>query len=311
MARPVKRFSVPCLNRPSSKNPLEAVRDRIAKAIGKVTIPRNVRTWHPAIEHLLSEDERRRERQESSPYSYLSDAPIFDTPFERRRLRILNSLLLATAKMSGRPSVGDPEAREICITFHHQHVAIALDRPKGPRKRKSGSRADKARRDNTLYLSIRSSTHSESDRMRWQDEEGNPLEHKLTEIVTEIVLTAERKLREGAVRHYEWWLKRRAELDEEERQRQLAAKRAARERQAKLEQARIDRLLNDAAALRQAADIRVYVESVRSEVEQGEANFAAEDLERWIAWAHAQANRIDPLHNRAFLDSMRDQDPDD
>ena len=31
--------------------------------------------------------------------------PLFDTPFERRRLRILNSLFFAVAKMNGKPWV--------------------------------------------------------------------------------------------------------------------------------------------------------------------------------------------------------------
>jgi hypothetical protein len=33
------------------------------------------------------------------------DDPLFDSPFERRRLRILNSLFLAAARMNGKPTL--------------------------------------------------------------------------------------------------------------------------------------------------------------------------------------------------------------
>jgi hypothetical protein len=37
---------------------IEAVREWIAKVIGKVTVRREVRVWHPAIDRLLKEDEK-------------------------------------------------------------------------------------------------------------------------------------------------------------------------------------------------------------------------------------------------------------
>jgi hypothetical protein len=48
---------------PDFPEPIEAVRERIVKVIGKVTVPREVRVWHPAIDRLLKEDETRREKQ--------------------------------------------------------------------------------------------------------------------------------------------------------------------------------------------------------------------------------------------------------
>lgn len=54
---------------PEFDTPLESVRERIAKTIGKVTVPRDVRIWHPAIERLLKEDEPRREKLCTHSYS--------------------------------------------------------------------------------------------------------------------------------------------------------------------------------------------------------------------------------------------------
>ena len=42
--------------------PIVAVRARIAEIVGQVTCPRSS-TWHPTIDRLLKEDEKRREKQ--------------------------------------------------------------------------------------------------------------------------------------------------------------------------------------------------------------------------------------------------------
>lgn len=96
---------------------IETVRTRIAETLDHVAVPHNVRTWHPAIGRLLKEDEKRREKQLTDPYPMSWDKPLFETPFERRRLRVLNSLFLAVAKMNGKPFVHDREARKIRISL--------------------------------------------------------------------------------------------------------------------------------------------------------------------------------------------------
>jgi hypothetical protein len=120
---------------PDFPDPIEAVRERITKTIGKVTVPREVRVWHPAIAHLLKEDETRREKQRASPYPMSVNEPLFDLPFERRRLRILNSLFLAVGRMNGKPSFYGHEARECHVSFYQQHVRVTLDQPKQSSRR--------------------------------------------------------------------------------------------------------------------------------------------------------------------------------
>src|SRR5215472_1696251 len=111
---------------PEFSEPIEAVRERLSKLIGKLSVPRDVRDWHPAVERLFKEDDKRREKQLTTGYSW--DAPLFDTPFERRRLRILNTLFLAAARMNGKPTVSR-DTRNIHVSFYQQHVGIALTRP--------------------------------------------------------------------------------------------------------------------------------------------------------------------------------------
>jgi hypothetical protein len=57
--------------------------------------------WHPAIQLLLTKDGVSKEKQGASSYSW--DKPLFDSPLERRRLKLLNSLFVAIGKFNGRP----------------------------------------------------------------------------------------------------------------------------------------------------------------------------------------------------------------
>ena len=102
-----------------------AIVEKVAKVIGKVTIARGVRVWHPAIDRLLKEDETRREKQSASPYPMSLNEPPFDLLFERRRLHILNSLLLAVGRMKGKPSFYGHEARE-CHVSSLSNMSVSL-----------------------------------------------------------------------------------------------------------------------------------------------------------------------------------------
>jgi hypothetical protein len=48
---------------PEFSESVETVRARIVEVVGRIAVPRKVPTWHSAIERLLKEDEKRRERQ--------------------------------------------------------------------------------------------------------------------------------------------------------------------------------------------------------------------------------------------------------
>ena len=120
------------------------------------------------------------------------------------------------------------------------------------------------------------------------------------------ILTAELLYREGEVRNYEWRVRRKAEREEEEREKKRQAERAERERLKRLEQARIDRLLKGAAAFQQAGAIRKYVETIRA-TQADDPVCSSEELERWAEWALAEAARIDPVVGGKFLLAMGDE----
>jgi hypothetical protein len=289
---------------PEFPESIEVVQQRITKVIGKLTVPRDIAARHPAIDRLLKEDDKRREKQSATRYPISWDNPLFDAPIERRRLRILNTLFLATARMNGKAMIYGREAQRIHLTFYQQHVGIRLDQPKRPNHR---GYAEAESNDTKLCLSILDSPSSDKERISWQDDESGRLESRLAEIAIQLILTAEIQHRESAIRRHQWRVERKAQLEEEERQRKIKAERAERERQRRLEQARIERLLKDAAAFQQAGAIRKYVEAIRHALSSSET-CAPSELEQWSQWALSEADRIDPARGGAFLAAMKDED---
>jgi len=292
---------------PQFAESIETVRARIAETVEHVAVPHKVWTWHPTIDRLLKEDEKRREKQLTDPHPMSWDNPLFDTPFERRRLRVLNSLFLAVARMNGKPSVHGREAREIRISFFHQHLHLTLDRPKRSNRHAHVLNTTRESSDTRLCLSILRGFGSETVLAFWQDEDAQKLEMHMTDVAVQAILTAEIQHRENALRQYQWRVQRKAELEEEQRKRKLEAERAEKERQKRIEQARINRLLRDAAAFQQAGEIRKYVEAIRL-AKARDSSSSMDEVEQWSKWAFAQADRIDPAIGGRFLKAMQDED---
>jgi hypothetical protein len=194
--------------------------------------------------------------------------------------------------MNGKSSFYDQEARECHISFYRQHVRVTLDQPKQS-SRRGNVPTSSGSNDGELSLSIHEGPNTETVLRAWQDSEDVRLETQMTEVAVEIVLTAEIRYRERAVHQYKRRVEGKAELEEEERQRELQAERAEKERQKRIKRAGIDRLLRDTAAFQQAGEIRKYVEALRL-AQSRNRTFSSEEFERWSQWALAQADRIDP-----------------
>lgn len=296
---------------PEFPEPIEAVRERIAEAVQQITVSPKRTFWHPVIDQLLKEDENRRAQQRVAAYPMPWNARLFDSPLERRRLRILNSLFFAVAKMNGRATIvrNEPRGTEpssVLVNFFEQHVRFTLEPLARPRHRgQVAVNQPRSPEESKLFLSIAHSDGIEGSDLTWRDTDDGKIEAHATEIVVEIILSAERQYRAGRLRQYEWRVKRKADLEEDDRKRTIEAERVERARQARIMQARVNRLLKDAAAFQQASEIREYVATMRT-LQHAEALTTAEDFDRWAEWALAQADRIDPTKNKTFLASMRD-----
>jgi hypothetical protein len=202
--------------------------------------------------------------------------------------------------MKGKASVRGSEARANCISFFQQHLHISLDKPKKSSRKVQSLNATDDSRNMRLCLSIHSGFGSETVLAAWQDDDAEKLEMQMTDVAVQVIVTAEIKYRESALRQYEWRVRRKAELEEEERKRKIEVERAEKERQQRIEQDRIERLLRDVAAYQQAAKIRKYVEAIRL-ARAGDLSSSTEKLQQWSQWALAQDDRIDPAMGGRFL----------
>ncbi len=290
---------------PSFAEGIAEVTGRVRKMVGKVTVPNTLATPHPAIGRLLEEDERRREKQATSEFAWSWDVPLFDSALERRRLRILNAIFLALARCGMKPSVRGREARDLGVQVGHTHVSFTLEPvTKQDRSGRTDSAKGKPSRER-LRFQIKSWPWAEDARTSWEDSEETAIEHHIENIVVELIVAGEVQYRESVQHCHQCLVERKAELEEKARRRKEEEERCERERLIKAHKERVERLLNEALALRQAVEIRTYVEAVRT------ANVLASDplphdkIEAWATWALAEADRIDPIRSGLFLGQIK------
>jgi hypothetical protein len=138
------------------------------------------------------------------------------------------------ARCGGKLQVGGREAQEISITVHQTRVALSLDRRPAGRRKGTGQVGG----PDQLRFSILAGYDRDQERRSWQDGEGGRLERFIQEIAVEVVTTAEISYRERCVRGFEWRVRRKAQLEEDIRNRQLQLEREERERQQQLERKR-------------------------------------------------------------------------
>lgn len=275
----------------------DEVRRRAAAAIRKV--PSRAALTHPSIRKLLEEDALRRKKQLLDRYTYSWDKPRFDSPVEKRRLKILSALFIALARSGATPWLRNyrHDPLEFGVRVGHQQVIFDLTPIVEGKQSKEDTTPD------LLRLSIKRWRGRDEVHRSWQDDSDTKLEDHLTTIAVELLVSGELMYRESVQSFHSWRIERKRNLEECIRREKEEAERRERERLAALQQARIDRLMKEAAALRLARDIRAYVVAVRTENERNGSRIPTEEVESWAHWALQQADTIDPVRRGAFLSS--------
>jgi hypothetical protein len=292
---------------PVFEDTIEDVAARVTAAIPRVTVPRFPEHAHRQIRQLLDADELRRREHLTSRFPSSWNAPLFDEPFEKRRLRVLNAIMTALEKAGMKPTFQGKEGRDLGVHVNDTLVRYTLDatsqKPDPYRRSAIQTRGSSAR----LRCQILTGGSHSGVRLSWEDSEKEKLETHLTAIVTGLIIAGEQQYREACQWHYEWMVGRKAALIEKTRKRKEEAERKERERLAALEKARLDRLLGAAAAFRQATDIRVFVANVESRQSLGALPISDSDFATWKGWALSQADQIDPVQSGRFIKTMADQ----
>jgi hypothetical protein len=281
---------------PVFDEPLEEVQELIKHKLGKVPQPRSLKDPHRLIASLLEQDEQRRINAENSRYVFSWDQPLFDSPSDKRRLRILSGLFKAVAKCGAKLSVSK-DAKDVSVKVGDEYVYIELELIEEGQQIKKKQLRSQARFRFTIKNGWRS---KEQDHYIWEDNGDEKIETMLRDISEEVILAGERHYRAQREYRYLWMLERKQELEEKERQRIETEARLERERLEALRQERIQRLLDEASAHRQACDIREYINRVLELTEASSSPEEQGQLMSWVEWARAQANDLDPVVSGRF-----------
>jgi len=132
---------------------------------------------------------------------------------------------------------------------------------------------------------------------QWEDKKRRRLEDMLDDVIERLdgvkaaVIQQKKDEAEAAVRRQEEERRRR-----EEEERKMARQREL-DRIRRAEQARVDQLVADAEAWDQSKKIHGYIAAWISKAEADAGTKIAEGSEahKWLAWARAQAEKLDPL----------------
>jgi len=283
---------------PSFDEPLANVLTRVETMVGKVTCPLLKTRTHPAIQKLLEQDEERKKEYERIPIAYYT--PRFTSSLEKRRLRIINALFLAAQKVGCRPQFSIPkyadEEPPPSIQVGAEFVAFLVEVVEsGARKR-----AKKEHGSQRLIVRIKGQKGDSGNQLVWKDGEDTKLEKQLSEILVQLIVSGERQHRDALVRQHEWLEGRKKELELKREREEQDRLQKERERLEQVERERVERLLSGADDLLKARTIRNYVAEIRSRSNAIQADSAK--IEKWAAWALAQADKLDPVMNPEFLE---------
>lgn len=282
-------------------DPLTDIRVKLIKKVKKVTVARDLSVAHPIIRKLIEADVPRREKYLKSTYRSIFDAPYFESPFEQRRLRALNALFLCLEKNDARVTSTEKNPQNFSVRVGFQDVSVSIDDPKAERSSWRGASELTKFASSPLVVIIGNGAAVEGIQKTWHETADDKIEAHLTDVAINILVSGENNCRERELGHHKWLAKYQADLIERARKAKEEAERAERERRKREEQARVDRLLSEAKALREAEEIRAYVASVR-EINIDSYDLSEGEIAEWAKWALEQADRIDPVRSRRFLE---------
>lgn len=289
------KMSVPEV--PEFEEVIESVRQRAIKAVGNVRNQKTFEPAHPLVARLLAHDEERRQDSMRWQSSYFS--PKYESGTERRRLLIINTLFLASARIGCRPSMSTSkyqdarDGRQLEILIGDQPIYFAIE----------AIASRKRQQREGLRLSL-GSVHSRTPQPQyWEDNEEASLEHQVTTVLVEMLVASETAYRRSLIERREWIIERKAAAEKELRERKEKAEREAKVLAEKKERERIGRLLAQARALNRANQIRAYVSTALSRATEMPLDIS--EINKWAAWARRQADQLDPVANGTILNAIR------
>lgn len=259
---------------------LEELRVRELNAIGRAASAARISVVHPAIRSLLASDDKERARAAESQW-YTVPVLLYDSPYEKRRLRILNAVFLTLQRRGYEArSARQDHHTEFSVFIGHTHVLVALN--EASQKASAYNRYNAPRPDPKRPASVKLKLSAGNS--AWQDDDIVPLESKIADICAGLIVQGEYAYREHL----------RLLEEQAERERIEAEQR----RQECLRQANADRvaaLIESDRLLAEAEYLRSLISNVASAIEAGQLDLTLEQFAEWRQWADQEADKLDPV----------------
>jgi len=269
---------------------IETLRERVARNLGVVVAAKSLSPPHAAFRRQV-EDDLRRAAQSTWHTS------VFDSPLEKRRLRILQGLFYGLSRLDCSVTVQGRETRTIYVGVGQQTVSLAVERAATHRRSADAKEVER------LKFTVLKGAGSETERISWTDTDDQTLEGQLNSIAVEIIVAGELQYREHQVWVHKEEVRHREEMRQEAIRRQIEQEKAERERLIKLEAARLKRLTDSAENYNRAQTIRAFVSTV---VGMPINNTDLEPVARWREWALLQADKLDPIATGQIWNDVND-----
>jgi hypothetical protein len=196
---------------------------------------------------------------------------VFETSFEKRRLRLLNNLLRTLDRLNVSVSIDGRETPTLLAHVGDFSVGFTID---GVSVKRASTQSKST--GGPMHCQLMALCGGDQPIESWADAVGQPLEGRLADIAVAIVVHGERVCRSSAQHHREWVIKRKAEIVAEERR-------------------------------KEAEEIRAYVSAVRERQASLHDPLSATGFQQWAEWALSQADRIDPVLSGSFRTVQNDE----
>lgn len=272
---------------------LEEVRARARRLLGRVTASRDLAKPHRIIARLLDEDARRAEQLKTVPYAW--QQPRFHTQEGRRLLRFLNGLFLALARAGANANIQGKDPIEWWVRVGNTSVSIEIDQYRKKATGRAALNHGTGKPEVHFRLALKQIPEFPDLPHAWEDEPDSPIERRIADIATEILVAGEMSYRAWVISCHSWRLERYEEYVKQEQAKREEAERRRKEELLKRAAAKRRRLIRAAKDWRLAAELRAFasaVQALQPEVLQREE---ADATAEWVAWAMHQADQIDPL----------------
>jgi hypothetical protein len=243
---------------------LEELRAQELKAIGaasaaKITVP------HPVIRTLLEQDEK--ERTKAAINRWHTPVVLYDSPFEKRRLRILNAVFLTLSRRGHSAAAARQDHHtEFSVGIGSTSVSVHLDEPSrkpGVYNRYTAPRPDPKR---PAFVSLRLTAGSST----WQDNGSEKLEARIAEISAGLIVEGKRAYRTHL-----------RELEEQAERQRVEAERQRQELLRKANAERAAALVESGRLLAEAEILRNLIARVGTAVTDGRLDLSAGQLAAW------------------------------